>query len=273
MADRDTGSRTLLYVDGDERARNRLVAALEEAPDLSIETASTRAEALERVGTGIDRGAGQDSTTSPPVECVVSVQALPDGTGLELLTAVRDHDPDLPFVLTPRDGSERLASEATLAGVSAYLPGPAEETVDSLLECVHERLEEYDHRRTAKRTVNVFDSMMEELPLEICVKDRAARFRRLSKAAYADVCGNPIGKTDLELAGAETDPEAARTYELDLHVIETEEPVLGVKERYLKNVEDHETVWNAPRELRGETTTGRSRESSESPETSPRRCV
>ncbi|MFB6218204.1 MAG: PAS domain-containing protein, partial [Halobacteriaceae archaeon] len=56
------------------------------------------------------------------VDCVVSEHDLPDGTGLELLAAVREGNPDLPFILFTGAGSEELASEAIARGVSDYVP-------------------------------------------------------------------------------------------------------------------------------------------------------
>ncbi|WP_254762712.1 bacterio-opsin activator domain-containing protein [Natrinema marinum] len=55
------------------------------------------------------------------VDCIVSDYEMPEMTGLELLEAVREDDPDLPFVLFTGRGSEEIASEAIAAGVTQYL--------------------------------------------------------------------------------------------------------------------------------------------------------
>jgi CheY-like chemotaxis protein len=71
-----------------------------------------------------------DSVTSPEdalarlkagdFDCVVSDYDMPTMNGLELLDAVRDEHPELPFVLFTGKGSEEIASEAISAGVSGY---------------------------------------------------------------------------------------------------------------------------------------------------------
>ncbi|WP_435194129.1 response regulator [Natronomonas sp. EA1] len=55
------------------------------------------------------------------IDCVVSDYEMPDTSGLELLRAVRERDPDLPFILFTGKGSEEVASEAISAGVTDYL--------------------------------------------------------------------------------------------------------------------------------------------------------
>lgn len=53
-------------------------------------------------------------------DCVVSDYAMPEQTGLEFLSAVRDRYPDLPFILYTGKGSEETASDAISAGVTDY---------------------------------------------------------------------------------------------------------------------------------------------------------
>jgi len=65
--------------------------------------------------------AGLDRLDSSPVDCVVSDYDMPGTDGLEFLRAVRERDPDLPFVLFTGKGSEEIASAAVSAGVSDYL--------------------------------------------------------------------------------------------------------------------------------------------------------
>jgi PAS domain S-box-containing protein len=65
--------------------------------------------------------AGLDRIESGSVDCVVSDYDMPDTDGLAFLRAVRERDPDLPFVLFTGKGSEEIASAAISAGVSDYL--------------------------------------------------------------------------------------------------------------------------------------------------------
>ncbi len=54
-------------------------------------------------------------------DCVVSDYDMPRMDGLEFLEAVRDENPELPFILFTGKGSEEIASEAIASGVTGYL--------------------------------------------------------------------------------------------------------------------------------------------------------
>ncbi|QLD90165.1 PAS domain S-box protein [Natronomonas salina] len=101
-----TGIR-VLHVDDDDLFRDLATRHLErEGLDVTtVGGASSALDALEEVD----------------VDCVVSDFDMPGADGLELLEAVRERDPDLPFVLFTGKGSEEIASEAISAGVTDYL--------------------------------------------------------------------------------------------------------------------------------------------------------
>lgn len=64
---------------------------------------------------GLDRLAGIEA------DCIVCDYDMPELDGLAVLEAVRERDPDLPFVLFTGKGSEEIASEAISRGVTEYL--------------------------------------------------------------------------------------------------------------------------------------------------------
>ncbi|OTF02072.1 response regulator [Halorubrum sp. SD612] len=100
----------VLCVD-DEPGLARLVAThLERDADLDCETAvETRPDdALRRI-------------ERESFDCVVSDYDMPRLTGVELLSAAREVDPDLPFLLFSATGPADIAAEMVRAGVSDYV--------------------------------------------------------------------------------------------------------------------------------------------------------
>lgn len=100
------------------------VLCVDDDPDVRALTTT----ALERTGeefTVVTAGCGRDAlsrlTERDQIDCVVSDYDMPGMDGLELLDAVRDCDPDLPFILFTGKGSEEIASDAISAGVTDYL--------------------------------------------------------------------------------------------------------------------------------------------------------
>jgi PAS domain S-box-containing protein len=99
----------VLHVDDEPGFAEMASVHLERASDrLSVETATGAEEAL-------------DLLAERRFDCVVSDYDMPGRDGLELLAAVRESHPDLPFVLFTGKGSEEIASEAISAGVDDYL--------------------------------------------------------------------------------------------------------------------------------------------------------
>ena len=54
---------------------------------------------------------GLDQLASKQFDCVVSDYDMPGQNGIEFLKAVREIDPDLPFILFTGKGSEEVASD------------------------------------------------------------------------------------------------------------------------------------------------------------------
>ena len=89
--------------------------------------AAVAAELLERqddrldVTTETDASASLDRLSESAFDCLVSDYQMPGMDGLELLGAVRERWPTLPFVLFTGKGSEEIASEAISAGATDYV--------------------------------------------------------------------------------------------------------------------------------------------------------
>jgi len=104
-----TGDVSVLHVDDDRDFADLTASYLErEADDLAVETASSAAEALERL-------------SDEAFDCVVSDYDMPGTDGIEFLERVRETWPDLPFVLFTGAGSEAVASDAIRKGATDYL--------------------------------------------------------------------------------------------------------------------------------------------------------
>jgi len=98
----------ILHVDDEPEFADLTATCLEREDErFVIESATSAAEGREKLTDEID--------------CVVSDYEMPGMNGIELLTAVRETYPDLPFILFTGKGSEEVASEAISAGVTDYL--------------------------------------------------------------------------------------------------------------------------------------------------------
>ena len=111
------------------------------------------------VASGIESGLARlDGTT----DCVVAGDALPDGTGLDLLRAIREQSSDLPVVFFTDAGSERVASEAISAGVTDYLRrGDGAERIPVLADRVRTAVEEYRDRAARRAELRRSDRRLE----------------------------------------------------------------------------------------------------------------
>jgi PAS domain S-box-containing protein len=99
----------ILHIDDEPDFADLSRRFLEREDDrFTVETATSADDGLERIN---DR----------PPDCVVSDYNMPGMDGLELLQAVREGYPDLPFILFTGKGSEAVASDAISAGVTDYL--------------------------------------------------------------------------------------------------------------------------------------------------------
>jgi len=99
----------VLHVDDESDVADLTATYLaREVDGITVETAESAAEGLDRIRTG-------------SFDCVVSDYEMPGMDGIELLETVREEYPDLPFILYTGKGSEAVASDAISAGVTDYL--------------------------------------------------------------------------------------------------------------------------------------------------------
>ncbi|MGB9966259.1 PAS domain S-box protein [Halobacterium hubeiense] len=104
-----SGTIRVLHVDDDHDLADLTATFLEREDNcFSVDTASNADTAL-------------DKLTENRFDCIISDYDMPERNGLELLDAVRDDYPDLPFILFTGKGSEEVASNAISGGVTDYL--------------------------------------------------------------------------------------------------------------------------------------------------------
>ena len=103
----DGAVRTLYVHDADDAAAVP-PGALSESDELVVETTHSVQDGLDRL-------------SRDTFDCVLSTYELPDENGVTFLRHVRDLESELPFVLHPSSGTERIASEAISADVTEYV--------------------------------------------------------------------------------------------------------------------------------------------------------
>ncbi|APW97838.1 bacterio-opsin activator [Halobiforma lacisalsi AJ5] len=131
------------------------------------------------------------------VDCALTPQALPDGSGLALLDRIRDADPNCPVVLAPEDGDEALASAAIAAGVEEYVPRSGGEggNRQALLAALERAIDTARERRRRTEDARGFRAVFDDPDTAAWLLEPDGRVRRANEAALAStesadgVCG------------------------------------------------------------------------------------
>ncbi|MDT3433741.1 PAS domain S-box protein [Haloarcula sp. 1CSR25-25] len=128
----------VLHVDDDPDFVAVAADSLEAADDrIAVETATSARDGLDRLA-------------ETEFDAVVSDYDMPKMNGIELLDAIRETDPDLPFILFTGKGSEEVASEAISVGVTDYLQKSfGVEVYELLANRIENAVSEYRARRQA----------------------------------------------------------------------------------------------------------------------------
>lgn len=136
----------------------------------STETATAVADRLAdclpgfTVTSGDGERAPVDRIDEAAVECVVGELDLDDRTGIDLLRAVRDRHPHLPFILVASDGSEAAASAAIEAGVTDYCRlDTVDDDIAPLAERIRHAVETERTRRKAERRRTHIEAVVEKI--------------------------------------------------------------------------------------------------------------
>ena len=119
------------------------------------------------------------------VDGIISDYEMPRTNGIEFLQSVREHDPDLPFILYTGKGSEEVASAAISAGVTDYLQKETGTDQYALLANRLTNAIEY-HRATTARRRQL--AAIERAREGISILDTDGEFVYVNDA-YADLYG------------------------------------------------------------------------------------
>src|SRR6056297_1783311 len=158
-----SSGKRVLVVDDEPGLADMAAEYLQRIDDEMSTTATDSAsDALERIRNGSE------------FDCVVSDYNMPDMNGLELLEAVREAYPSLPFVLYTGKGSEEIAAESIAAGVTDYLQ---KETGTDHYEVLAKRIENAISQNRAKvelrRTRQKIEALHETAAQAATCTDRA----------------------------------------------------------------------------------------------------
>ncbi|SDN18370.1 PAS domain S-box-containing protein [Halogranum gelatinilyticum] len=175
----------ILHVDDDEAFAELVATFLERENDrFRVETAASVTDGLARL-------------TAGEFHCVVSDYDMPERDGLDFLDAVREVDPDLPFILYTGKGSEEVASEAISAGVTDYLQkeqGTGQYTV--LANRVENAVEQYSARAALEASEERLSFFIEQSPLGVLEYDEDFEIVELNETGE-----EILGYTEEELRG------------------------------------------------------------------------
>jgi len=211
------GPRRVLFVDDEPGAADLAATHVERLVDgVETVTYTDPNDALAAVETG-------------RIDCVVSDFDMPGNDGLELLTAVRDVDSGLPFVLFTGKGSEEIASEAISAGVTDYLQkGGGRDRYEMLANSVANALERRQVERDL-REVNAKVTALHRFATEVTACERVDEvFERTVDAAEGilefDRCVTTRREDDLLVPAALSESvteEEVRAFEVGEGVVGT----------------------------------------------------
>lgn len=152
MSDQDESIR-VLHVEDDPEFAELAGTFLEREDDrIEVHSVADADEALRRLSTSA-------------FDCVVSDYDMPGMHGIDLLRAVREDHPDLPFILFTGKGSEEVAGEAVSAGVTDYLQkGTATEQYELLANRIGNAVDATQTRRKLTERTRRLETLISNLP-------------------------------------------------------------------------------------------------------------
>ncbi|WP_126662242.1 PAS domain S-box protein [Haloterrigena salifodinae] len=205
----------VLCVDDDPDLRSVTAATLERSrSEFVVSTANSGRDGLSRLdGTGTE-----SEPERPAIDCIVSDYEMPGMDGLEFLAAVRERDPEMPFLLFTGKGSEAIAHEAISAGVTDYLQkgtGTDQYVVlANRIENAVEKRRAERARRESERELERYRTLVETVDDPMYVLDADGRCTIINDA-FCDLLGvdrdRVVGEPIAEFISREALERGAKT--------------------------------------------------------------
>lgn len=202
---RDT--RTVVCLGETDGLADRLRAKLTDIRSIEPQILSSPDAVVERL----------DDSRNPPACVVVTAETVRDPLGFT--ARVREARADLPVVLCVDRPDDYDVSAVFEAGVTDVLAARDIEDTGTVREVISRAAANCDRRRRHRRDSTILDSMLEELPVHLFVKDDQGRYIRASDELHDP--DELLGKTDAELWPDQTESDE------DAAVIETGESMLN----------------------------------------------
>lgn len=148
----------ILYVDDNPNITEVTATFLERLNDnFEMVTETSVVAALDRIG-------------EQEFDCIISDYQMPNTDGLEFLEIVRERCPDIPFILYTGQGSEAIASEAIVAGVTDYVQKkPGTDQYEILANRVENAVDQYRTRRQLWDALSWYRRLVEQGITGVCI--------------------------------------------------------------------------------------------------------
>lgn len=170
----------ILYVDDDPAFAELVTTSLERNRDaFDVVSESDPGRALDRIESNTDR-----------FDCLVSDYEMTGMTGLELVSALRDRDIDLPMILFTGKGSEDIASEAISMGLTDYLQKtPGGDTYRVLANRIENAVSRQRSERARRQSEERYRRLVETSPTPIAITrpDHGIVYANPRLASFLDV--------------------------------------------------------------------------------------
>lgn len=151
ITDDDAPPARVLHVDDEPDFVDMAAIFLDRIQDrFTVETETKPTVALDRI-------------EKEAFDCIISDYQMPVMDGLDLLDAVREEHPDVPFILCTARGSEEVASQAISRGVTDYIQkGTDTDQYEVLANRVQNAIDQYRTRHQLWDTLSWAQSFMEQ---------------------------------------------------------------------------------------------------------------